>query len=379
MSTPPTEPTQPTEPMQPAQLQRMYLQLVLHGTPNQARLMAQLRHCGGLEQLQQELESGQLPGLPATIGQMMRPDRPNHPALDAHLHWAEQPGNTIICYEDAAYPPRLREIDCPPPLLFVSGDWQLLHHKQVAVVGSRRATSYGLRNTTRLVRGLIDANLTITSGLARGIDGKAHQAALDAGGLTVAVIATGADECYPHNHQSLARRISEEGVLITEFPLGTIPAAYNFPRRNRIISGLALGTLVVEAHPRSGSLITARLALDQNREVFAVPGPISMRSSEGCHNLIKTGARLVASAEDILEDLGLLSRPDQTSTGQATNNETLTPDEQALLTRIDLEGSVIEHIMHGGNQSFGELQSILLSLELKGHIECLGGRYYRVG
>ena len=391
-------------------LHRMYLQLMLHGTPGQVRLMAHLHSCGGLRPLREELAAGQVPGMaPAQARQAARllaAKQPDHPDLAAHLRWAEGEGNHLICYEEDAYPPRLREIACPPPLLFLRGNPAVLLQQQIAVVGSRRATGYGLRNTGTLVRELASAGMTVTSGLALGIDGKAHLAALDAGGDTLAVMATGADGCYPRSHQSLVERIVHQGAAITEFPLGTLPSAFNFPRRNRLISGLALGTLVVEAHLRSGSLITARLALDQNREVFAVPGPISMRSSEGCHELIRAGATLVASGRDILEELGLLPPAEKdaaagkargsgrggdggkgtrqsgaSGTSDDAASAALTPAEQQVLAGIDPEGSVIERVMQdsaGSTRPFGELQSILLSLELKGRIESLGGRYFRL-
>ena len=373
-------------------LQRMYLQLMLHGTPCQTRLMAGLECLGGIAPLQREVAAGRLPGVPKTVARLMAPEQPDHPHLAAHLRWAEAPGCHLVCYEDAAYPQPLREIACPPPLLFLRGQPEALSLPQVAVVGSRRATGYGLRNTERLVRELCGAGVAVTSGLALGIDGKAHIAAVDAGGVTVAVMATGADGCYPRSHRGLLERILEQGAAVTEFPLGTLPSPYNFPRRNRIISGLALGTLVVEAHPRSGSLITARLALDQNREVFAVPGPVTMRSSEGCHGLIRSGAKLAANGRDVLEELGLAppEPPVSPSPGRkrgardtaaeavSAGAEPLTPVEGEVLEAIEPDGSVIERVMQGCPRPFGELQSILLSLELKGRIECLGGRYFRL-
>jgi DNA processing protein len=222
--------------------------------------------------------------------------------------WRALPGNRCIALRDDDYPPLLARIANPPPLLYVHGDPAVLWRAQVAVVGSRRASPGGLANAREFCLGLAGAGLAITSGLARGIDAAAHAAALEAGAPTVAVCATGLDEVYPPRHRALAARIGLDGALVSEFPPGTPARAPHFPQRNRIIAGLALGILVVEAGLRSGSLITARLAGDYGREVHAIPGSIHHPLARGCHRLIRDGARLVEGVDEVLEGLGPLAR-----------------------------------------------------------------------
>ena len=223
--------------------------------------------------------------------------------VERDLHWVSQSNRHIITYHDSRYPALLKEIPSPPPLLFVQGNADLLSFPQLAIVGSRHATRPGLQNTRMFTADLVKRGYTITSGLALGVDAQAHQACLTAEGQTIAVVGSGLDVYYPKQNQALARQIGEQGALVSEFPIGTQPIAQNFPRRNRIICGLSLGTLVVEATERSGSLITARLAADQGREVFAIPGSIHNAQSRGCHLLIKQGATLVQSSDDIIEHL----------------------------------------------------------------------------
>lgn len=222
------------------------------------------------------------------------------------LLWLEQPNNHLLTIDDAQYPDFLKAIHAPPPLLFVSGNPETLKNTQIGVVGSRNASRIGEDNTRAFVRYLVDQGLSITSGLALGIDGIAHQAALNAGGKTVAVVANGLDQVYPKRHLKLAQAIIDSGgAIISEFPIAIQPRPQHFPRRNRIISGLSQGVLVVEAALKSGSLITARYAMEQGREVFAIPGSIHNPLSKGCHALIKQGAALVESGEDILSELQL--------------------------------------------------------------------------
>ncbi|MFJ4376003.1 DNA-processing protein DprA [Pseudomonas japonica] len=222
----------------------------------------------------------------------------------AAMRWLERPGQHLLMWDDGAYPALLAEISDPPPLLFVAGNAALVDKPQLAIVGSRRATPPALGTAAAFSRSLSRAGFVITSGLALGIDGAAHQAAVEAGGATIGVLGTGLEKLYPQRHLGLARRMLENGsALLSEFPLDAGPLAGNFPRRNRIISGLSLGVLVVEASLASGSLITARLAAEQGREVFAIPGSIHHPGAKGCHQLIRDGALLVESIEQILESL----------------------------------------------------------------------------
>lgn len=224
---------------------------------------------------------------------------------DAVLAWLDAPGNALVTLNDPAYPPRLRDLHDPPPLLYVKGRLDLLHARGLAVVGSRHATPQGIADATRFARELSDAGLPIVSGLALGIDGAAHRGGLDGRSGTVAVIATGADLVYPARHRALAHEIAAHGAIVSEWPLGTPARAAHFPQRNRLIAALAIGVLVVEAAPRSGSLITARLANELGRDVFAMPGSIHAPLAQGCHALIRDGAKLTAAPLDVLEEYGL--------------------------------------------------------------------------
>jgi DNA processing protein len=227
--------------------------------------------------------------------------------LDREMERLDAAGARALTWESDDYPERLREVDDSPPVLYTLGDFAPSDSWAVAVVGTRRATHYGREVTARLVAELAEAGITVVSGLARGIDSEAHRAALDGGGRTVAVLGSGVDVLYPPENRGLAQRIVEEGrgAIVSEFPLGTLPEPLNFPSRNRIISGLSLGVLVVEAGEKSGALITVAFALEQGREVFAVPGPITSRMSDGPNHLIKQGAKCVTSARDILEELDM--------------------------------------------------------------------------
>ena len=221
-------------------------------------------------------------------------------AVERSLRWLEAPGHGIITLAEPQYPALLLAIPDPPPLVYVLGQVPLLSNMSLAIVGSRNATAQGVRDAERFARVFSEAGLTIVSGLAQGIDAAAHRGGLCGRGSTIAVLGTGIDVVYPKANASLAERIASEGLLLSEFPLSTPPVAHNFPRRNRLISGLSRGCLVVEAAAASGSLITARSAADQGREVFAIPGSIHSPLSKGCHALIKAGAKLVESAEDVL-------------------------------------------------------------------------------
>jgi DNA processing protein len=228
--------------------------------------------------------------------------------LDAVIAWRELPGNQVVTLDDPAYPPALLTMPDPPPLLYIKGRLDLLHTRAVALVGSRSATPQGVEDAERFARELSAAGVTVVSGLALGIDGAAHRGGLDGIGSTVAVIGTGADLVYPAAHHALARQIAVQGAILSEWPLGTPARAANFPQRNRLIAGLVSGVLIVEAAMRSGSLITARLANEMGRDIFALPGSIHAPLSRGCHRIIKQGAKLVETPDEVLEELGFARR-----------------------------------------------------------------------
>jgi DNA processing protein len=226
----------------------------------------------------------------------------------AELEFCRERGVNVVARDDPSYPPPLGDIPDPPCLLYVQGAYEPRDEIAVALVGSRKCTPYGLRVAERLAASLARVGVTVVSGLARGIDAAAHRGAIKAGGRTLAVLANGLGQIYPPEHEALAREVAACGALMTESPMRQEPLAGLFPQRNRIISGLCLGVVVVEATPRSGSLSTARHAVEQNREVFAVPGPVDSLASQGCHRLLRDGARLVETVDDVLEELGPLVR-----------------------------------------------------------------------
>ncbi|HZZ03401.1 DNA-processing protein DprA, partial [Paraburkholderia sp.] len=240
-----------------------------------------------------------------TTRAVLAPPGPDFQAqLDAAIAWWELPGNHVVTLDDPAYPPALLTMPDPPPLLYIKGRLDLLHTRAVALVGSRSATPQGVEDAERFARELSQAGVTIVSGLALGIDGAAHRGGLEGVGGTVAVIGTGADLVYPAAHHALARQIAAQGAILSEWPLGTPARAANFPQRNRLIAGLVSGVVIVEAAMRSGSLITARLANEMGRDIFALPGSIHAPLSRGCHRIIKQGAKLVETPDEVLEELG---------------------------------------------------------------------------
>ncbi|MGD8429325.1 MAG: DNA-processing protein DprA [Ectothiorhodospiraceae bacterium] len=303
------------------------------------------------------------------------------------LRWLEKDGNHVVTLADPAYPAQLRELPGAPPLLFVTGNPQALSTPQLGIVGSRNATSGGVANATDFAFHLARAGLAITSGLALGVDGAAHRGALDADGTTLAVMATGPDRIYPARHRDLAREISADGALVTEFPVGTGVRREHFPRRNRLISGLSLGVLVVEASVRSGSLVTARHALEQDREVFAIPGSIHNPLARGCHALIRGGAKLVESTADILEELPPVELPeaspgtaDAAEKGAATEPPALDGDYRAVLDALGHDPVPFDVLLQRTALTPDTLSSMLLVLELKGIVAAVaGGRYARIG
>jgi DNA processing protein len=298
------------------------------------------------------------------------------PALiDATLQWlgaADGAPRQVITLGDPLYPESLLESPDPPVLLYAQGRIELLAASGVAIVGSRKPTPQGLENARRFARALGEAGITVVSGLALGIDGAAHEGALDSGGTTVAVVGTGLDRVYPRRHLALARRIADHGLLLSEYALGTPSMPSNFPRRNRIIAGLTRGTLVVEAALQSGSLITARLASEAGREVFAIPGSIHSPQSRGCHWLIRQGAKLVESAEDILEEL----RPGlpRTAAPDSTGDDTL---EDPLLAALGHEPATLDALVARTGCPAAELNARLLELELDGHVARLAGQLFQ--
>lgn len=307
--------------------------------------------------------------------------------LAAELTWSQcQQSNTrILAWQDEHYPRLLKEIYDPPLVLFYRGELECLQQPGIAIVGSRHATPYGINVAERLARDLAHAGIVISSGLARGIDSAAHRGALEAKGKTIAVLGSGLDSIYPRENQKLARQIEAQGCLLTEFPLGTPPAPQNFPVRNRIISGLALGTCVVEAAEFSGSLITARLALEQGREVFAVPGNITTKNSFGPNLWIKQGAKLVQDWQDVAEELPLpvkqaiLARFEASKTS-ATKDlfaEVLTEGERRVLELLPVDAAVhVDQLLETSGLSSSELLATLLELEMKDKIKQLRGKYF---
>jgi DNA processing protein len=302
--------------------------------------------------------------------------------IKAELDHVAQKGYSVVTLADGSYPSLLREIPDPPPLLYVSGSL-VGTAKNVAVVGSRNATAYGVSATQSLCADLTAFGITIVSGMALGIDTAAHQGALAGKGRTVAVLGSGLNIIYPAENRRLFERISEQGAVISEFTLNTKPEAHNFPIRNRIISGMSMGTIVVEASRKSGSLITARLAAEQNREVFAVPGSIHSFKSTGTHTLIKQGAKLVENAQDVLEELTAFTayRPEPQRSWENKITERLTslaPDELDLYRILGPYPQHIDAIVRKTEIEPGKLLSLLLQLELKGMIRQLPGKLFAV-
>jgi len=311
-----------------------------------------------------------------TLGWLKNPDWSR---VEADLRWLESQGNHCLGLQDPAYPQILREIADPPPLLFVRGDPGALSSLQLAVVGSRNPSPGGARHARCFARALAETGLAVTSGLALGIDAAAHRGALEGGGLTLAVAGTGLDQTYPRSHQPLAEAILDQGgALASEFPTGTPPQAANFPRRNRIISGLSLGVLVVEAALRSGSLITARMALEQGREVFALPGSINDPLARGCNSLIKQGAKLVETVDDILDEFSIArASPNPAATRQPTGIEP-DPECRELLKYIAYAPTSVDTLVAATGNTPEAIASLLLSLELQGHIISAEGGYSRI-
>jgi len=301
--------------------------------------------------------------------------------------WLDQPDNYLISIQDEGYPALLREIPDPPQQLYVHGDPTVLHTHQLAIVGSRNPSPGGQQTAHEFASALAQAGLTITSGLALGIDAAAHEGALSGGGKTLAVVGTGLDRVYPASNRGLAHQVADGGAIVSEFPLGTPVRPGHFPQRNRIISGLSIGTLVVEAALRSGSLITARLAAEQGREVFALPGSIHNPVARGCHKLIRQGAKLVETAQDILEDLGALaayvsqvnSVINQRESINSSSSEVLDSSQQQVLAQLGYDPVSVDAVIERGELPAEQVMASLLALELEGYVSSApGGTYFRL-
>lgn len=299
------------------------------------------------------------------------PDDSMRRQIDITVEWLQNSGNYLLSLADAAYPQSLLTIPDPPILLYVKGHLALLAAPTIAVVGSRNATAQGISNAEKFSESLSLGGLCISSGLAAGIDSAAHAGALRGTGSTIAVIGTGADIVYPARNRQLAHQIVEHGCLISEYPLGMPAIAGNFPRRNRIISGLAQGVLVIEAAAQSGSLITARMAAEQGREVFAIPGSIHSPLAKGCHQLIKQGAKLVESAQDILDEIRFSPSKPVSPVLTVESVDTISFDK--LLTIIGYDPVHIDVLAMRSGDDVMALSAQLLDLELQGHIEVLPG------
>lgn len=342
------------------------------------KLQSWLLHFGSLESL--------FSALPKELKQLGLKEReiaaiknPNWDVIHDTLKQCEKINCHLISFFDQAYPERLREISDPPLLLYVRGNFQLLSNLQLAIVGTRNPTKAAFETAEKFANCLAAAGLVITSGLALGIDAACHRGAL-MGGTTVAVLGTGVNQIYPNTHQKLAAEIIEKGALISEFPLNEAPKAKNFPRRNRVISGLSIGTLVVEAALHSGSLITARLANEQGREVFAIPGSIHNPLARGCHFLLRQGAKLVETAEDILEELSPFLDdliPQKISSQISKLPDNMGEIHEHVLAQIGFEVTAYDTIIERSGLTASEVSSILLSLELSGLVSGTARGYVR--
>lgn len=305
------------------------------------------------------------------------------PDVEKDLAWANQPGHFLLTPHSRDYPERLREIVSAPPILFVQGNIDLLKKAQIAMVGSRNPTPSGEDIAYHFSKSFSNAGLVVTSGLAMGIDAACHQGALSTNGETIAVMGTGPDKIYPKRHHGLAQKILERGCIVTEFPTGVTPMAQHFPRRNRIISGLSLGVVVVEAAYASGSLVTAKYALEQNREVFAIPGSIQNPLSRGCHYLIKQGAKLVETVEDVLEELRWChperrEGPPEQADSQNKEVPRVARDDSPFLKFVGFDATPTDLLIQRSGLTAEEVSSILLVLELDGRVKSVPGGYVRI-
>lgn len=336
--------------------------------------------------LPEAIFSQALPALLAVVGArqaqaLQAPPDGLDAAVDQLETWlAASPQHHVLTLADPRFPAELLQMADPPLMLYVAGQLDVLQHpRRLAIVGSRNPTPQGEGNARQFARALGEAGVCVVSGLALGVDGAAHTGALEAGAPTIAVVGTGLDRVYPRRHLNLAHRIVASGALVSEYPLGTPPLPAHFPQRNRIIAGLSQGTLVVEAALQSGSLITARLAAEQGREVFAIPGSIHAPQARGCHALIRQGAKLVESAQDILEDLRL-STPALAAHARPDDEAGTPEDADSLLDAMGFDPVSLDALQARTGLPTATLQARLLELELDGHLGRLpGGLLQRVG
>jgi len=304
------------------------------------------------------------------------------PQIERDLEWQQHPNQHILAIGGKYYPALLGHISTPPPVLFVKGDLSLLESPQLAIIGSRQPSVDGRDNAWRFSRSLARSGLTITSGLAAGIDGAAHEGALDQGGKTLAVVGTGIDRVYPSRHKALFETIANKGAVVSEFPLGSAPQVSHFPRRNRIIAGLSLGVLVVEAGIKSGSLITAHQALDAGREVYAIPGSIRNPMTKGCHQLLKEGAKLVECSDDIFEELSALFAFHQ-HVQHCSPKKEVAPEKRPdlsseLLDAMGFDIISIDALVERTCESVTMLSQKLMLMELEGYVRSVPGGYQRI-
>ena len=311
-------------------------------------------------------------GLEAHVVRKIASERPKIDP-DADLEGLAKHDVRALTWDDDAYPALLKEIDDPPPVLYVRGELQPSDEWAVSVVGTRRPTPYGRQAAEEISYQLASNRICVVSGLARGVDGIAHRAALQAGGRTIAVLACGLDIVYPPEHAKLSREIAENGALVSEYPLGIQPRGDYFPRRNRIMSGMSLGVLVVEGDPKSGAMITAKFATEQNREVFAVPGSIFSPQSRGTNDLIQDGAKLVRKVDDVLEELNLTQAPQQMEMKELIP---ATDTEADLLRHITKEPVHIDEVCRESGLPVSTVSSILAMMELKGLVRQMGPMAY---
>ena len=302
---------------------------------------------------------------------------PMEKAVEKELYLLKEVGGKIVTLKDSAYPKRLRDIYDPPPLLYVRGELKEEDEFAISIVGSRKTSPYGRGMTERMSQELARHGITIVSGMARGIDSLAHWGALSGGGRTIAVLGCGVDVIYPSENRNLFTKIMDHGAVLSEFPMGSPPEGGHFPKRNRIISGLSIGVVVVQASAESGSLITAGFALEQGREVFAVPGNVGAEGSRGTHQLIKEGAKLVESSEDILEEILPQWRRERETTQKVEGPERdLTGEERILYERLSETPSHIDVLIRESQFDPGKVSSLLLNLELKGLVSQWPGKCF---
>ncbi len=338
-------------------------------------MVALLKSFGGPEQV--------LAASPAMLAKVVPPEiatavgrGPDRTAFEHTLTWLRETGHALIAWDDPAYPRALLTITDPPPVLYFHGRSELLNRPALAIVGSRNATAPGRENAEAFAKALSEAGLTIVSGLALGIDAAAHRGGLAGAGASLAVVGTGIDRVYPAANRDLAHRLAIDGGVLSEFALGTPPLPGNFPRRNRLISGLARGVLVVEATLASGSLITARFAAEQNRDVFAIPGSIHSPFSKGSHRLIKDGAKLVETAQDVLEELGMTASG---SSATPAPGVTVEGDTARVLTALGYDPAGIDALTSRCGLPADVVSVALVQLELAGEVAGLpGGLYQRL-